>query len=1168
MGSGLYTQLWGMFLLPPALAQAYHTLRSGRGYFWSVLLLAATLLAHLVFGYIAFLSLGLLVLLPVLSSYPSAQGKEKTNKPGPGRKAEIWTRAKRFVLLLVLVALVVSYFLIPFWMDRPYMNRGVWEEQSKYDSFGHEWVLNTLLQGDLFDFGRFPSLTVLVGLGLVACARHWREERYRVPVVMFLLWLLLYFGRPTWGVLLDLLPMSRDLHFHRLIAGLQLGGIWLIGVGLGFAWRWVLDRRRLGYTLAVAGLSGLLLAPVYVERVEYLSRNTQLLARDYTQLNLEAQDLTGLLATIKNLPPGRVYAGLGNNWGKDYKVGAVPMYALLNHARLDMVGYAYHALSLNSDIQLLFDENRPELYDLFNIRYVVAPAGREFPESVRPLQNFGRHQLYQVETSGYFDLVTSDANFAGDRDDFFAAASQWFWSELPAAKNHPSLDLSGMARDVNAVALDQAPQVLSQIQTVKTNSQGQILSEQVQGNRYQARLNMDRADTLLLKTGYHPNWRATVDGTPVEVLMLMPSYIGVRLPPGEHLVALEYRPRQLRQWLQILGLLILLGIAVVEWQPKRFAHLVTITNPALERVNNGSKDLAGSLARWQAWHAFKEWLTPQLGYLGGVLLASLLAGLPTFQFKIMNGHDAREYLPRAVEFYAGLRTGLLFPRWAADLSGGYGQPFFNFNPPLFYYLTGFWHTLGFSQIAAQNLSILSLLLLAGLGMYLLAGDAFGKRGGLVSSVAYLFAPYLLTVLYVRHALADFAAFAFLPFAFWGIYRYTRRNQPVFLAVGAVSMALLLLSSNPVALITFPFLLLLVALEAGRQRAWLALWRGLWSLGLGLGLAAFFWLPALVERDFVHLHRLMEGYLNFNNHFVYLRQFFQLNWGYGLSLPGLDDGMNFGLGLVYLLCTGLAGWLLLRTRVASRQVGVLPLLFLFVAVLSAYLASTGSQFLWWWLPLLQFLEFPWRFLSLTALSTAFLCGFPLLFLRKMNTNWANGYMIVVIGALLWFGFPYAKPQDFLDLKEADYSPQAIAAANRSISTAREYEPEWVKIPPAAPAPQPVTFVKGQGTALTVRASPQHQLTQVDSQEVVHLRANTFYFPGWTLRVNGEIWDFGIDPESGTMLFQLPAGVQSVELRFVDTPVRWWAKRLSLLALGLLVLSVGISRRKFRTLWRPN
>ena len=55
------------------------------------------------------------------------------------------------------------------------------------------------------------------------------------------------------------------------------------------------------------------------------------------------------------------------------------MYALLNGAGLDMLGYLYHALSLNADILVHFDESRPEHYDLFNVRYVVAPAGRKLP---------------------------------------------------------------------------------------------------------------------------------------------------------------------------------------------------------------------------------------------------------------------------------------------------------------------------------------------------------------------------------------------------------------------------------------------------------------------------------------------------------------------------------------------------------------------------------------------------------------------------------------------------------------------------------------------------------------------------------------------------------------------------------------------------------------------
>ena len=59
-GWGLYTQLWAMVLLPPALALSYRVLREGKGYFWATLLLAATLMSNVLYGYMAFLTLGVL----------------------------------------------------------------------------------------------------------------------------------------------------------------------------------------------------------------------------------------------------------------------------------------------------------------------------------------------------------------------------------------------------------------------------------------------------------------------------------------------------------------------------------------------------------------------------------------------------------------------------------------------------------------------------------------------------------------------------------------------------------------------------------------------------------------------------------------------------------------------------------------------------------------------------------------------------------------------------------------------------------------------------------------------------------------------------------------------------------------------------------------------------
>ena len=242
-GSGLFTQLWGMWFLPPALAGMYVTLREGKSYAGTALLVAATLLSHTVLGYIALLSGGLFVFL--------------------GGWAPAGRRLLRLLLLFLLVALLASYFIIPFLQDHGYMNRSVWEDPGKYDAYGWEWTLSTLVEGDLLDAGRFPALTILAGLGLAVSFFHWREERYRFAVVLFTAWLLLYFGRPTWGVLLELLPLGHDLHLHRLIAGVHVGAIGLIGVGLGWLWERALEIRKRWPFIAVALLTIGLLGPVY-----------------------------------------------------------------------------------------------------------------------------------------------------------------------------------------------------------------------------------------------------------------------------------------------------------------------------------------------------------------------------------------------------------------------------------------------------------------------------------------------------------------------------------------------------------------------------------------------------------------------------------------------------------------------------------------------------------------------------------------------------------------------------------------------------------------------------------------------------------------------------------------------------------------------------------------
>ncbi len=301
----MYTQLWGMFLLPMALAQSYTTLKTGRGVFWSVLLLVATLLSHLVYGYIAFISLGLFVFLPLL-------GKRTITGESNGP----WVRIKRLILLFLLVILVAAYFLLPYLLDRTYMNRSVWEEQGKYDAYGYTWTLDALIRGELFDYGRFPSLTILAGIGLLVCLWRWRDEKYRIPVALFLVWLLLYFGRPTWGVLLNLLPLSQDLHFHRLIAGVHLSGILLIGIALALPWQWALAGKKAWQVLVTAVCTTALLVPVYRERGIYLSQNASWMAQSRAAVGAEQEDLECSYGCVERVASRSGLCGFGRELGR------------------------------------------------------------------------------------------------------------------------------------------------------------------------------------------------------------------------------------------------------------------------------------------------------------------------------------------------------------------------------------------------------------------------------------------------------------------------------------------------------------------------------------------------------------------------------------------------------------------------------------------------------------------------------------------------------------------------------------------------------------------------------------------------------------------------------------------------------------------------------------
>jgi hypothetical protein len=540
-GLGLYSQLWGMVALPLAWRFGWSALeRGGRMLGAGAALLALTIALNYQAGYLALACV-------VLWTLIVPRGEEHT--------AGAWIREalKRLWRGIVVIAgalLGAAWVLVPLVSDGPWTNLSpAFAGDFWLDSFGAARALEWLLSGELFDAGRLPVLTVLAAIGIVSAFARGPRTRGAIAVtVAGLASLLLFFGRVTWGPLADLLPGGEDLMFPRFLGGIQLAGVMLAGAGLAWLVRLVASRAtnlvpaRWAAVTVTALLAAVVVMPALVERSRYHDRGRPWIEEQRMTDQAEGGDIARLGELIRQ-GGGRAYAGSRTNWGEEYLVGRVPMYAQLADQDVDAIGFTYRTISsLSSDVEALFDESDPDQYDLLNIRYLVLPPDRQPAVPARPVGNEGRHVLWEVETSGYLRVVDTADFVTTDRAHLDPVARQ----ALTTYDAEQPLLLTVMLTDEEQAGptTNQAPGMPGDVvQEVALPEEG----------RFVAAVEMNRPAVLMLKTSYHPRWEARVDGVTTRPFMVAPSFMGVSVPAGTHSVEFRYTPFQHHGPLMLLG---------------------------------------------------------------------------------------------------------------------------------------------------------------------------------------------------------------------------------------------------------------------------------------------------------------------------------------------------------------------------------------------------------------------------------------------------------------------------------------------------------------------------------------------------------------------------------------------------------------------------------------
>lgn len=566
-------------------------------------------------------------------------------------------------------------------------------------------------------------------------------------------------------------------------------------------------------------------------------------------------------------------------------------------------------------------------------------------------------------------------------------------------------------------------------------------------------------------------------------------------------------------------------------------------------------------------------------------------------------NDARHHVYFLFEFDRLWQDGVWWPRWSPDFAFGYGYPFFNIYGPFSHFLAEILHYFAKFDFVQSVEIVFSLSIVAGAGaMYGYVRSLAGRAAGLLAAVVYTYAPYHLMVLYVRANLAESMAFVWLPLCLWSFRACVRRPSLRVVIGAALAYAGLILTSNLVWVLFTPVLMLYILIllfwqETGERR--LALWMifrsamaPLAGAVVGLGLSAIFWLPMLLERQYVRVDQWFDGRYNFRDDFLYFFQFFSPLWDFGVSLPGPNDTLSFQIGpvlLLFALLGGLAAW----QRYSLRpEVAVFAIAGLGGAALGWSLLAP----LWDW-PLigtiLQSAQFPWRWLPLTVVGFSVLAG--LLFVPDWGIEEEAGHLspplFVVMAVVILASYPLLQVQTV----EPAEGPVGLAALMRFERDADEMtgSTAWVKeIPTWSPmaeyyinldeAGQPVTPVTSKVdyesldySKLAVGSVANNTVMEEvyfctdpgdrpgdcgprDDQRIVF---NHFYYPGWRAwlldgRGGQPVQELPIIPESegtlGRMTVAVPAtGEGFILLRYGDTLPRSVGQWVSLATLLLLL-----------------
>ena len=549
---------------------------------------------------------------------------------------------------------------------------------------------------------------------------------------------------------------------------------------------------------------------------------------------------------------------------------------------------------------------------------------------------------------------------------------------------------------------------------------------------------------------------------------------------------------------------------------------------------------------------------------------ALLASLPLFSNYLYFGHDLDYHLQRITAMAAELSYGQFPVRLTTDSLNGYGYA----NPlcycELFLTLPALLYNAWLPLRTCYQVYIFAVTLAtAAIAYYSFGTITASRKLGLLGAGLYTLSCYRMVCIYVRAAVGEYTAIAFLPLILAGLYNIYTTEKPRFAqwAPMAFGMAALvqchLLSCELIALLLVVFCLLRLreTLRPARLLAWLK------AALLALALSAWYFFPFLISTREINL--MVNGPLigKIQGQGTYLVQLFSpFGCGYGGTADGTSNDMTLTLGLSLAAGFMLVIYCLLRRERWQQQETLRRMQTAFgFAMLTLVLSLRvfpwdGVQN---WLgraagKMAGMFQYPWRFLSL---ATVLLCLAVLLavqLLQEKNVRLAKGAAAALAAcALLTVGV--VQTQITTGMSEQAYNvflnrqPNATTGVGEYlIDGTSGYETIWAQPKPGSEELQLLSYEKRGGKAY---------LTVENDGDAADISVPIFNYGHYYAvdEATGDACALGTG-ENARITLNIPAGYTGTIVIAYHAPVYWRA--FELVSLLALIGSVGwgVSRRK--------